>query len=213
MRAPDHSPLDDLSFAGLRSTRPRVGRVRKIVIHTSGGIRPIAGLYETLRSRTGPKTPDGLSAHYLGGVDGAIVQTAPHNLVCLHAGKANDDSVGLEFVCPLYDGKTAAKERARGVRRGIYRDAPRGGKVVRLVDLTPEQTAAMIELVEQLCDLLRIPRRVPLDAKGLLLRRAMTEAELDAYEGVLGHFHVPTAPVVKLDPGTRPLDRLRHRWA
>ena len=71
MKAPDHSPLDDLSFAGLRSTRPRTQRIRKIVIHTSGGIRPIAGLYETLRSRTGPKTPDGLSAHYLVGTDPA----------------------------------------------------------------------------------------------------------------------------------------------
>jgi len=202
------------SFAHLRSTSPRVGRPRKVVIHTSGGIRPPEGLYDTLRSRVGPRTPDGLSAHYLVGADGRTIQAAPDSLVCLHAGKANPDSIGIECVCPLFPGVAWRVEREKhGVHRNRYRDRVRGRRTVDLLDLTEAQYEALVLLVESLCDRHGIPRRVPVDRDGTLLRREMTLAELRDFEGVLGHFQVPTAPTVKLDPGTAPLERLRVRWA
>lgn len=205
--------MSALSFAHLRSTSPRVGPPRKIVIHTSGGIRPPEGLYQTLRSRIGPRTPDGLSAHYLVGADGRTLQTAPDSLVCLHAGKANPDSIGIECVSPLFAGKAWRTEAARGVLRERYRDRVRGRRAVDLVDLTEQQDVALVLLVESLCDRHGIPRCVPLDTDGTLLRREMTLAELRGFAGVLGHFQVPTSPTVKLDPGTAPLERLRVRWA
>jgi N-acetyl-anhydromuramyl-L-alanine amidase AmpD len=204
--------MNALSFAHLRSTSPRTGPPRKIVIHTSGGIRPPEGLYQTLRSRIGPRTPDGLSAHYLLGADGRTLQTAPDSLVCLHAGKANLDSIGIECVSPLFPGVAWKAEQKRGVTRARYRDRVRGRRTVDLLDLTAAQGEALALLVESLCDRHEIPRRVPLDRDGTLLRREMTLAELRDFEGVLGHFQVPTSPTVKLDPGTAPLDRLRVRW-
>jgi N-acetyl-anhydromuramyl-L-alanine amidase AmpD len=200
------------SFAGLRSTRPRTERIRKVVIHCTGGIRSPGGVYETLRNRKGPRTPDGLSVHYVEAVDGEMVQMAPHSLVCLHAGEANPDSVGIEVINPLLPGRVADMERKRGVHRATYRDRVRGRREVTLLDLTSAQTDALLLHVEWLCDVLRIPRRVPTEADGSLMRREMTRAELDAFEGVCGHFQVPTSPTVKLDPGTRPLELLRQRW-
>ena len=111
------------SFAGLRSTRPRTGRVRKIVIHCTGGIRPPGGVYETLRNRKGPRTPDGLSCHYVQAIDGEVVQMAPHSLVCLHAGAANEDSVGIEVVSPLLPGRlVGAANKPPPVPRKIWLD-------------------------------------------------------------------------------------------
>lgn len=199
----------NLSFANLRSTHPRRERVRAVVIHTTGGIRSPAGVYETLRARKGPRTPDGLSVHWIVGADGECVQMAPHHLVCLHASGVNEWTVGIEFVSPLLARtNVAAKERARGVKRDVYRDRVRGKRILELVDLTEAQTRAGILLVEQLVDVLELPRRVPMDGDALM-RRQMTAEELARFEGVMGHYH---ASRVKLDPGTRFLDTLRERW-
>lgn len=199
-----------LSFAALRSTHPRTTPPRAIVVHTTGGIRPPEGLYETLRARKGPRTPDGLSVHWVVGVDGERVQMASHDLVCLHASGVNEWTVGIEIVSPLYATTAIADvERERGVQREIYRDRVRGRRVLDLLDLTEAQTASTILLVEELCDVLHLPRVVPMEG-GALMRRQMTEAELAEYSGVMGHYHCHP---VKRDPGTRILDRLRERWA
>lgn len=198
------------SFAGLRSTSPRREPVRGIVLHTTGGIRPPRGVYETLRSRRGPRTPDGLSVHYIVGTDGEVLQTAPHSLVCLHAGKVNGWTVGIEVVSPLLARtKAASLERQRGIRRRVYRDRVRGRRELDLLALTDAQMDATLLLVETLCDQLRVPRRVPTDGDGSLMRREMTDAELAEFRGVLGHFHCHPS---KLDPGTDVLDMLRQRW-
>lgn len=204
---------ESLSFAGLRSTHPRVQPCRAIVLHWTGGAGGPAAVYRTLRTRSGPRTPDGLSVHYVVGTDGEVVQMAPHGLVCLHAGIANEWSVGIEVVSPGFPmGSAYERERKAGVRREVYSDkwktTRRAG--VKMLDFTEAQNAALVLLVETLCDTLRIPRRVPIDADGSLLRREMRPAELASFAGVLGHAHChPT----KLDPGSAILERLRVKWA
>jgi len=191
------------SFAALRSTHPRRERVRGLVIHTTGGIRPPAGVYETLRWRN-------LSVHWVVGVDGECVQMAPHHLTCLHASGVNEWTVGIEFVSPLLAHTSVAEmERKRGVHREVYRDRVRGKREVELLDMTEAQTRAGLLLIEQLCDVLHLPRRVPMDGAALM-RRQMTPVELESFEGVMGHCHNHAS---KLDPGTRFLDMLRERWA
>jgi N-acetyl-anhydromuramyl-L-alanine amidase AmpD len=102
------------SFAHTPYVRPRMEPVRAIVLHTTGGIRPPRGVFETLKARR-------LSVHYIVGSDGEVLQTAPHSLVCLHAGKVNAWSVGIECVSPLIPSTKAAQlERQRGVRRRVY---------------------------------------------------------------------------------------------
>lgn len=207
-----NAPVDVLSFATLRSTHVRTEPCRAIVLHWTGGSGGPAQVYRTLRSRKGPRSPDGLSVHYVVGSDGAIVQMAPHSFVCLHAGIANEWSVGIEVVSPgLPLGSAYERERKAGVQRAVYEDRMRKARrPIRMLDFTAAQNDAVTLLVESLCDTLRVKRAVPCEADGSLMRRQMTVGEMASFGGVLGHYHChPT----KLDPGTALLDRLRLRWA
>lgn len=200
---------DSLRFEGLRSVRKRREPLRAIVLHWTGGIGDPAQVYRTLRSRVTPNAPEGLSIHYVVGSDGLVVQMASENLVCLHAGLANEWSIGIEVVCPGFPGTLQAKEAARGVHRDLYRDSLRG-RWVRMLDYTARQQEAVVVLVEALCDAFSIPKRVPCEKDGSLARRKLTSPELANFSGVLGHYH---AHDQKMDPGTRPLERLRVRWS
>ena len=200
----------ELRFDQLGSTRPRTVPIRGIVLHWTGGIRPPSGVFETLRNRKGPRSPDGLSVHYVVGVDGEVVQMAPHSLVCLHASGVNEWTVGIEVVNPAYPKTAVAKlERTkRGVRRDVYTDRVRS-RPITMLDFTAAQTDALLVHVEWLCDVLRLPRAVPTAPDGSLLRRQMSDEELASFRGVLGHFHCHST---RNDPGTRILETLRQRW-
>jgi N-acetyl-anhydromuramyl-L-alanine amidase AmpD len=199
------------SFAGLRSTRPREGSVRAIVLHSTGGIRPPLGVFQTLRARKTPRAPDGLSVHFVVGVDGEVVQLAPLDLVCLHAGDVNEWTIGVEICSPLY-ARTALweVERRRGVERERYSAAIHTRRPVELLGETEAQTRAVIELCEYLCDVRHLPRRVPLESDGSVMRRQMMPLEFEGFLGVMGHLHCHPA---KRDPGVRIFERLRARWA
>lgn len=196
--------MSSLSFAHLSSTRPRTQPARAIVLHTTGGVRPPEGVFETLKARR-------LSCHYIVGADGRVLQTAPHDLVCKHAGKVNNWTIGVEICSPLLATTIIAEiERKRGVYRRVYRDRVRGRRTLELLALTDAQMTASILLVEQLCDQLSIPRLVPTDEHGMLLRREMTTGELATFAGAMGHYHCHPS---KLDPATDLLDALRLKWA
>ena len=202
---------EGLSFAGLRSTRPRKEAVRAVVLHWTGGMGGPAAVYRTLRTRVGPRTPDGLSIHYVIAADGEVVQMAPHGLVCLHAGIANEWSIGVEIVSPgIPKGTAYEKERKAGVRREAYPALMRKARrPISLLDFTEAQTKSVVLLCETLCDTLGVRRAVP-EEDGALQRTEMSPSQLAAFGGVMGHFHCHPS---KLDPGTRILERLRERWA
>ena len=200
---------EPLRYDHLRSTYPRREPLRAIVLHWTAGIGPPAQVYATLRGRTGPHTPDGLSIHYTVGVDGEVVQMASTKLVCLHAGIANKWSIGIEVVSPGFPGDVREKERSHGVARDEYTDSLRG-RSVTMLDYTAAQTVAVERLVEKLCDETGVARAVPLDTDGSLLRRTMDESELAHFHGVMGHYHCHET---KADCGTRPLERLRLKWS
>jgi N-acetylmuramoyl-L-alanine amidase len=66
-------------------------------------------------------------------------------------------------------------------------------------DFTPQQYQAPIKLTATLCRALpKIKCDYPKDAAGNLVRQKLPDAELKAYQGVLGHFHIQTD---KVDPG------------
>lgn len=200
-----------LRFDHLRSTHERTEPCRGVVLHWTGGVRPPAGVYETLRARKGPRSPDGLSIHYVIGSDGEVVQMAALDRVCLHAGAVNAWTVGIEMVSPgLARGAAYDRELARGIVRPVYEERLRGARRgVPTLGLTAPQERAMVDLVEDLVERLSLPRVVPLDPDGGVLRREMTAAERSRFAGVMGHYHVhPT----KRDPGSMPLEALRVRW-
>ena len=73
------------------------------------------------------------------------------------------------------------------------------GKELIQYDFTPQQYQALIKLTAALCKALpQIKCDYPKDAAGNLIRQKLPETELEAYRGVLGHFHIQTN---KVDPG------------
>ncbi|HKO14835.1 MAG TPA: N-acetylmuramoyl-L-alanine amidase [Gemmatimonadaceae bacterium] len=97
--------------------------IRRIVIHITDGGAEINGTIAHFRD---PSTR--VSAHYIVGQDGQIVQMVRHNDVAYHAHNANADSIGIEHVANT---------------RGL---AP-----------TPLEYASSAVLVHWLCDRYRIP--------------------------------------------------------
>lgn len=66
-------------------------------------------------------------------------------------------------------------------------------------DFTPEQYAALIRLTAALCKVFpKIRCDYPRDAQGRLIPHKLPDAELERFQGVLGHFHIQTN---KVDPG------------
>lgn len=66
-------------------------------------------------------------------------------------------------------------------------------------DYTPEQYAALTRLTASLCKIFpKLQCRYPTDADGKLIPHKLSDDELNAYQGVLGHYHVQKN---KTDPG------------
>ena len=83
-------------------------------------------------------------------------------------------------------------------RPELVRGTVQGDDLVQY-DFTPEQYQALIKLTAALCKVFpKIKCDYPHDTSGKVIPRKLPDAELNAYEGVLGHFHVQTN---KNDPG------------
>jgi V8-like Glu-specific endopeptidase len=80
-------------FFGKKDSRT----IRRVVIHITDGGPKVEGVIAWFQN---PKDKDGkdvkVSAHYVVGQDGTIVQMVKENDVAWHAGSANGDSIGIE---------------------------------------------------------------------------------------------------------------------
>jgi N-acetyl-anhydromuramyl-L-alanine amidase AmpD len=178
--------------------------------------------FKTLHDRRG------LSVHFLLDLDGTLYQTLDLRERAWHAGAANDRSVGVEIanVGAYADGRherlKAWYERdAKGVRVTIpprlgptglktrdfvarpARDALVSGRVhgrtYHQYDFTDAQYAALARLARALSAVLpRIRLDAPRDRRGAVRTDVLSEKELRAFSGVIGHSHVTTE---KIDPG------------
>jgi N-acetyl-anhydromuramyl-L-alanine amidase AmpD len=169
----------------------------------------------------------GLSVHFMLDLDGTIYQTLDVKERAWHAGSANDRSVGIEIAnIGAYKDMVelekwyARDERGKpyvslpawmgdgGLRTAGYvarpaRGAPVEGDIQgqRLMqyDLTDEQYDSLIRLTATLCQALpRIEPDYPRDERGALRTSLLTDEEVAAFSGVIGHYHVSS---VKVDPG------------
>ena len=71
--------------------------IRRVVIHITDGGRSIEGPISWFRNPVKEDgTPVPVSAHYVVGLDGEVVQMVRHEDVAYHAGSANGDSIGIE---------------------------------------------------------------------------------------------------------------------
>ena len=168
-----------------------------------------------------------LSVHFLLDVDGTIYQTLDLREKAHHATVANDVSIGVEIAHPglwpqplnadmrrWYE-QDQAGWRLRlppGVEDGVQtpgfvarpdRPDPIAGVVQgrtwHQFDYTSRQYEALAKLCAGLARIFpRLRLDVPRDADGQVIDRALAPAELQQFEGILGHYHVQSN---KYDPG------------
>jgi N-acetyl-anhydromuramyl-L-alanine amidase AmpD len=168
-----------------------------------------------------------LSVHFLLDVDGTIYQTLDLREKAWHATIANDFSVGIEIAHPgawpqplnadmrrwyeqdehgwrmkfpdwIETGVRTADFIARPDRPEIVSGEVQGRTYFQF-DYTPQQYASLARLCAGLARVFpRIRLEVPRNPDGSVVNRVLPEAELRAFDGIVGHFHVQEN---KQDPG------------
>jgi len=169
----------------------------------------------------------GLSVHFMLDLDGTIYQTLDLKERAWHAGSANDRSVGVEIAnigayedpkkldewyardtagrvfatFPDWYGETGLRSRdfaARPARNELICGEVQGKELCQY-DLTDRQYDSLIKLTATLCRVLpRIRPDYPRAADGALRSGVLSDDEMEAFRGILGHYHVTK---VKIDPG------------
>jgi N-acetyl-anhydromuramyl-L-alanine amidase AmpD len=168
-----------------------------------------------------------LSVHFLLDVDGTIYQTLDLRERAWHATKANDRAVGIEIAhigaYPRPDHRALIEwyghdadgpfvrfpkwMKTTGLPAGFVGRPARREPIAGVIqgerlwqyDFTPEQYAALARLTAALCVVLpRLRLAVPRDGAGAVRSTALGAPEFDAWQGLLGHYHVQTN---KTDPG------------
>ena len=144
-----------------------------------------------------------LSAHLLLDDDGTVYQTLDlAEARAWHARQANDRSVGIEINNPVHPGA----QLDRGNRRAIVAEPrPHSPEEWLHLDFLPVQKERLAALVPALCEHLKIPARLPLDAHSEVERNLMQPG----FTGVCGHFHLQTD---KVDPGHTAWPVLKPLW-
>jgi N-acetylmuramoyl-L-alanine amidase len=223
--APAEEPDGRLRYTPLRSnSATNLGELRhvvhQLVIHfdVCGTSRQCFKVLHDVRD---------LSVHFLLDVDGTIYQTLDLREKAHHAGVANDGSIGVEIAHPgawaqplnadmrrwyvrddagwrmrvppgieahvLTEGFVARPDRPELVTGEVH------GRTYHQFDFTAQQYEALVRLCAALSAVFpRLRLEVPRDASGEILQRALSSDELQAFDGLVGHFHVTSA---KIDPG------------
>jgi len=169
-----------------------------------------------------------LSVHFMLDLDGTIYQTLDAQERARHASSSNDRSVGIEIanigayetndmtLSQWYEHDTNGQPYlklparfgdgglltpafvARPARTDAITNTIHGRTLVQY-DFTPEQYAALAHLTAALCHALPLIKcEVPRDADGKVLTEKVADAELENFQGLVGHYHLTTS---KTDPG------------
>ncbi len=107
------------------------------------------------------------------------------------AGPVNPRSWGVEVVSCGY--VPAGKITDRTIRKGKI-----NGEAYNVADFFPPQLDALAELCTVVCNALEMPTTAPKDEHGQAFTRTLSERELAAHQGLIGHYHITHR---KVDPG------------
>ncbi len=170
----------------------------------------------------------GLSVHFMLDLDGTIYQTLDVKERAWHATIANDRSIGIEIAnmgaysakesdpLPRWytrgpDGQTritippeldGGGVRGPGPFHPARNDLIVGtiqGTELHQYDLTPQQYDSLIRLTAALCTIFpNIRCDYPRDESARLIPHKLTDDQLAAFKGILGHYHIQDN---KTDPG------------
>ena len=127
----------------------------------------------------------------------------PLETACVHVSTGwNPRSIGIERCMP------GTRKQAKALGVGLDRPVTirsLAGEVVTMVDFYPAEIEAFVWLIDTLARELSIPRVVPVDRDGYLLRRRMTPAEARSAVGLLEHYHSPSTS--KFDTGSLAIEQ------
>lgn len=177
-----------LSFYGRRGWAkrrdPRGAGVNLFVLHWDG-CTSSHQCFHVLLDR-------GLSVHLMLDGDGTVYQALDlAQARAWHAGNANERSVGVEIQNPVRVHRNQWQKPPRPIvneprvhARGSYEH----------LDFHDVQKQRAVELAEVLCERFGIPRALPEDARGQVVRTLAPAG----FRGVCGHYHVSQS---KPDPG------------
>src|SRR5258705_1818488 len=113
--------------------------------------------------------------------------------------KGPDGQVRIQIPAQMGDGGLRTKGFVpRPARPKPIRGQIQGQELVQY-DFTPEQYRALIKLTAAVCKVLpRIHCDYPRNEEGALITGKLPDPQLEAYQGLLGHYHVQAN---KVDPG------------
>lgn len=144
-----------------------------IVGHWTGGERGAEAIHRVLVSR-------GLSVHFTIDLAGKLVQHAPLDRRCAHAGSVGNRGLGVEASNMGFPRKDGTAPRPIDV---VQIHGPKT-KPTRTVRFTDDQLAKWVALCEWCASTYGWPRHVPRE-----LRR-LTPAEIGRFRGALEHLHL-----------------------
>ena len=173
------------------------GVVRQLVLHHDGCVNSRSCFY-SMHDTPRPDGGCGLSAHFMIDADGTIYQTLDVQERALHAGHANQISIGVEM-CNRADASLNELDRLPAdYRTRPVRNVTINGHPHEAFDFRPEQYASVTALTKVLVRALpQIEPRTPQqDGKTIM----STLADPMAFAGIVGHFHVDERQR-KWDPG------------
>jgi hypothetical protein len=194
-----------ISFApGEGFNKKRTHKIDLVVWHWTGGEQEPPAMAEVLKTR-------GYGVEFAIARTGVIYQFAdPLEVDTADAGGVNARSVGVEIVS--YGMRLSAqgwKPPKAGTGRTVHR--------VRLhavsVDVAafyPEQLTAARALADGLSRALEIPRVVPVNNEGVATAKQLSAADLAAFKGHVGHYHLSRQ---KCDPGPDFMGELNRFFA
>lgn len=196
---PCNTPVVDWRTHGLTFKPGKGARKRDVkktdidlmVWHWTGGESTHQGLFSILENRN-------LGVEFSIDREGTIWQFCDPVLVdTWDAGTVNPRSMGVEIANygePLSGGVIPKK----GQDREVY-ECRLHGKDRKFARFYKPQIQSALDLANAISLAYPdIPRVVPKDANGDLLKRTMTDSELKSFKGHLGHYHVTNN---KKDPG------------
>lgn len=168
------------------------------VVHWTGGEGSAKGMFNVLNTRE-------LGIEFYLDDDGTIYQFCDPVVVdTFDAGSVNPRSIGIEIKNYGFRSGSQVVPSA-GKNRQTYEGVIRGRKV-KMAKFYDKQHIALKALIDAICAAIpTIPKVIPAGADGKLLQATMTPAQLKAYKGIIGHFHISTK---KTDPGIDVFDYL-----
>ncbi|ACY14106.1 hypothetical protein Hoch_1554 [Haliangium ochraceum DSM 14365] len=178
---------DGLSFhdqGGWRRRRDPSGKAVNLFVLHWDGCTSAHQCFHVLVER-------GLSVHLLVDGDGTVYQTLDLlEASAWHAGRVNERSIGVEIQNPVKLHRNQWQDPPRDV---VEEERVHGSGSWQHLDFYEVQKHRIVQLAEVLCELLPIPRKLPMD--GNRVSRSLSSPR---FHGVCGHYHVsPTKP----DPG------------